>query len=100
MAPFPLRLPQTLALGSRPCPGPGGARCPGVQRLPEIQILGRLMPQFSHARQACRQVCQCPQSQIPSDGQVLPVPSDGQVLPAAAGAERCQCLRGQRCMVD
>ena len=61
MPPFPLGLPQTLALGSRPCPGPGGARCAGAQRLPEIQILGRLVLQFSHARQAC-QVCQCPQS--------------------------------------
>ena len=61
MPPFPHRLPKTLALGSRPCPGPGGARCTGAQRLPEIQILGRLMPLFSHARQAC-QVCQCPQS--------------------------------------
>ena len=61
MPPFHLRLPRTLALGSRPCPGPSGAHGTGAQRLPEIQILGRLMPQFSHARQAC-QVCQCPQS--------------------------------------
>jgi len=59
MPPFPLQLPRTMALGSRPGPGPGGASCTGAQRF--IQILGRLMPRFSHARQAC-QVCQCSQS--------------------------------------
>ena len=61
MPPFPLRLPRTLALGSRARPGPGGTLCTGAQRLPEIQILGRLMQWFSHAWQAC-QVCQCSQS--------------------------------------
>ena len=73
MPPFPLQLPRTLALGSRPGPGPGGARCTGAQRF--IQILGRLMPRFSHARQACKCVI------------ALRV-CDGQVLPTAAGAER------------
>jgi len=42
--PFPLRLPRTSALGSRPRPGPGGAPCgTGAPRLPEIQILGHRM---------------------------------------------------------
>jgi len=54
MHPFPLRLPRTLALGSHPRPGPGGARCTGAQRLPEIQILGRVMPPSSHACQVCQ----------------------------------------------
>jgi len=61
MPSFPLRLPRTLALGSRPRPGPGGTLCTGAQRLPEIQILGRVMPPSTHAWQAC-QVCQCSQS--------------------------------------
>eukprot|EP00277_Geminigera_cryophila_P022219 CAMPEP_0179470300 /NCGR_PEP_ID=MMETSP0799-20121207/50764_1 /TAXON_ID=46947 /ORGANISM="Geminigera cryophila, Strain CCMP2564" /LENGTH=41 /DNA_ID= /DNA_START= /DNA_END= /DNA_ORIENTATION= len=39
---FPLRLPRTSALGSRPRPGPGGACGTGAQRLAEIQILRRL----------------------------------------------------------
>ena len=51
MHPFPLLLPRTLALGSHPRPGPGSARCTGAQRLPEIQILGRVMPPSSHACQ-------------------------------------------------
>jgi len=42
MSPFPLRLPRTLTLGSRPRLGPGSARCTGAQHLPEIQILGCL----------------------------------------------------------
>ena len=38
--PFPLRLPRTLALGSRPRPGRGGALCcTGAPYLPEVQIL-------------------------------------------------------------
>jgi len=54
MHPFPLLLPRTLALGSHPRPGPGSARCTGAQRLPEIQILGRVMPPSSHACQVCQ----------------------------------------------
>ena len=50
---FPLQLPRTMPLASRPGPGHGGARCT------EAAILG-LMPRFSHAQQAC-QVCQCSQ---------------------------------------
>jgi len=34
MSPFSNRLPRTLALGSLPRPGPGGARCTGAERLP------------------------------------------------------------------
>jgi len=45
--PFPLRLPRTPALGSRPRLGPGGAlRGTGALRLPEIQILGHRMIPF------------------------------------------------------
>ena len=41
----------TVAMGSHTRPGPGSARCTGAQRLPEIQILGRVMPPSSHACQ-------------------------------------------------
>ena len=33
MPPFPLQLPQTMPLASRPRQGPGGARCTGAQQL-------------------------------------------------------------------
>ena len=32
MSPFPLQLPRTMPLASRPRPGPGGARCTGAQQ--------------------------------------------------------------------
>ena len=32
MPPFPLQLPRTMPLASRPGPGPGGARCTGAQQ--------------------------------------------------------------------
>ena len=88
---FPLQLPRTIPLASRPGPGHGGARCT------EAAILG-LMPRFSHAQQAC-QVCQCSQWWHSVSGVVAqweggkdsPPPAPVYRQDAGAPCQVCQC---------
>jgi len=95
MTPFPLRLPRTLALGSRPRPGPDLARVLAALAAQELSACQK----FIFLNVLCRRPLTPGRPARCVSALRVRV---GQVLPAAVGAERCRCLRvcGHCGMVD